>query len=68
MTLPRPEQFSGCLIGQCLGDATGCRVEGYAPEACQNYVKYELGIKQPGDRDRFPTAIAVGGDVDTLQQ
>ncbi|MBD2039387.1 ADP-ribosylglycohydrolase family protein [Microcoleus sp. FACHB-672] len=54
MSLPRPEQFSGCLIGQCLGDATGCRVEGYAPEACQNYVKYELSIKQPGERDRFP--------------
>jgi ADP-ribosylglycohydrolase len=54
MTLPRQEQFTGSLIGQCLADAAGCRVEGYPPYACQNYVNYELKIKQPKDRDRFP--------------
>jgi ADP-ribosylglycohydrolase len=32
MNLPRREQFTGCLIGPCLGDALGCRVEGYPPE------------------------------------
>ncbi|MFZ5907661.1 MAG: ADP-ribosylglycohydrolase family protein [Nitrospirota bacterium] len=35
---PRKEQFSGCLIGQCLGDATGFVVEGYSPAACRRYV------------------------------
>lgn len=54
MITPRVEQFTGCLIGQCLGDATGCRVEGYPYYACENYVNYELKIKQPKDRDRFP--------------
>lgn len=54
MKVPRSEQFSGCLIGQCLGDAVGCRVEGYPPEACQNFVTYEVRPMQIKDRDRFP--------------
>lgn len=54
MNLPRREQFTGCLIGQCLGDALGCRVEGYPPEVCQNFVNYEVRPKRPRDRDRFP--------------
>mgnify|MGYP006269139837 CR=1 FL=1 len=53
MIIPKPEQFSGCLIGQCLGDAVGCRVEGFPPDVCQNFVNYEVKIKQIGDRDRF---------------
>jgi ADP-ribosylglycohydrolase len=32
------ERFSGCLIGQCLGDALGFPVEGFPPEACAIYV------------------------------
>lgn len=28
---PDIEQFSGCLIGQCLGDAAGAPVEGLPP-------------------------------------
>ncbi|XZN91630.1 MAG: ADP-ribosylglycohydrolase family protein [Microcoleus sp.] len=47
------EQFRGCLIGQCLGDAVGCRVEGYPPEVCQNFVSYEVRLKKIKDRDRF---------------
>jgi len=38
MALPRKEQFSGCLIGQCLGDALGLPVEGYPPAVCRQYV------------------------------
>jgi len=53
MTVPRLEQFRGCLIGQCLGDAIGCRVEGYSPEVCQNFVSYEVRLKKIKDRDRF---------------
>jgi len=40
---PRKEQFSGCLIGQCLGDALGFPVEGYPPEVCRQYVDGALG-------------------------
>jgi ADP-ribosylglycohydrolase len=32
------ERFSGCLIGQCLGDALGFPVEGYPPAVCRRYV------------------------------
>lgn len=53
MIVPRLEQFRGCLIGQCLGDAVGCRVEGYPPEVCQNFVSYEVRLKKIKDRDRF---------------
>jgi ADP-ribosylglycohydrolase len=39
MTRPHREQFSGCLVGQCLGDALGAPVEGYPPSLCQRYVE-----------------------------
>ena len=32
------ERFSGCLIGQCLGDALGFPVEGFPPDLCARYV------------------------------
>jgi ADP-ribosylglycohydrolase len=56
MTLPRKEQFSGCLIGQCLGDALGCPVEGFPPKMCRYYADWFLA---PGHaayfgRGRFP--------------
>jgi ADP-ribosylglycohydrolase len=38
MTVPRKAQFSGCLIGQCLGDALGCPVEGQRPGGAAGYV------------------------------
>jgi ADP-ribosylglycohydrolase len=28
------DQFSGCLVGQCLGDALGFPVEGFPEEMC----------------------------------
>jgi len=36
---PRRDQFSGCLIGQALGDALGFVVEGFPPEVCSDYVR-----------------------------
>ena len=36
--MPQPDQFSGCLVGQCLGDALGFPVEGSPPEICASYV------------------------------
>ena len=35
---PLKEQFSGCLIGQCLGDACGFPVEGAPAAVCRQYV------------------------------
>jgi len=40
--LPAKEQFSGCLIGQCLGDALGAPVEDQDPVSCASYVSTVL--------------------------
>jgi hypothetical protein len=42
MTRSRKEQFSGCLVGQCLGDALGAPVEGYPQSVCRQYVNRHL--------------------------
>lgn len=52
--IPRKEQFSGCLIGQCLGDALGFVVEGYSPAACKRYVEDILKTGRAGEFGRFP--------------
>lgn len=53
--VPQVDQFSGSLIGQCLGDALGFPVEGAPPEVCASYVQQlsKLGMKQtlPACRD-----------------
>ncbi len=36
---PRRDQFSGCLVGQALGDALGFLVEGSSPGTCAEYVR-----------------------------
>ena len=38
MEKPRKEQFSGCLIGQSLGDALGAPVEGQRPKITAGYI------------------------------
>ena len=38
MRSPSKQQFSGCLVGQCLGDALGARREGFPREDCEDYV------------------------------
>jgi ADP-ribosylglycohydrolase len=52
--LPHRDQFSGCLIGQCVGDATGFVVEGFSPEACKRYVEDFLKTDRIGEFGRFP--------------
>jgi len=52
MTRPRKEQFSGCLVGQCLGDALGAPVEGYPRSVCQQYVDQNLNADLLKDHDR----------------
>lgn len=38
-TVPQLDQFRGCLVGQCLGDALGFPVEGGSPQRCASYVE-----------------------------
>jgi ADP-ribosylglycohydrolase len=38
MHTPREDQYTGCLIGQCLGDALGFPVEGRSQPRCKQYV------------------------------
>ena len=52
--VPHRDQFSGCLIGQCLGDAVGFVVEGFSPEACKRYVEDYLKAGRVGEFGRFP--------------
>lgn len=46
---PRKEQFSGCLVGQCLGDALGRPVEGSPPSACERYVEETIAKRRRQD-------------------
>ncbi len=52
--LPHKDQFSGCLIGQCLGDAIGFVVEGFSPEACRIYIEDYLRTGRTAEFGRFP--------------
>ncbi|MDI6890501.1 MAG: ADP-ribosylglycohydrolase family protein [Thermodesulfovibrionales bacterium] len=52
--LPHREQFSGCLIGQCMGDALGFAVEGFSPEACKRYVEDVLKTGRAGEFGHWP--------------
>ncbi|MEW6162319.1 MAG: ADP-ribosylglycohydrolase family protein [Nitrospirota bacterium] len=52
--LPHREQFSGCLIGQCVGDALGFAVEGFSPEACKRYIEDILKRGRAGEFGHWP--------------
>ncbi len=51
---PQQEQFSGCLIGQCLGDALGFPVEGKPPEVCRRYADEVLTGREAYPQGRLP--------------
>jgi len=53
MTRPRKEQFSGCLVGQCVGDALGAPVEGSPRPVCQQYVNRNLKAGRLKDNVRL---------------
>ena len=63
---PRRDQFSGCLIGQTLGDAAGFVVEGFSPEASARYVEDHLKTDRAGDFGRFPFAFGQYSDDSQL--
>ena len=64
--LPTKEQFEGCLIGQCVGDALGFVVEGQPPEVCREYVEEALDKGHPGDRRRGRYAFGQYSDDSQL--
>ncbi|HNI60548.1 MAG TPA: ADP-ribosylglycohydrolase family protein, partial [Pseudomonadota bacterium] len=39
---PTKEQWVGCLIGQCIGDAVGAPVEGLLPKDCKRHAEKVL--------------------------
>lgn len=55
MTIPTRDRFTGCIIGQCLGDALGFPVEGFPPHACEQYVEEFLSRSgtMPEGRDGY---------------
>jgi ADP-ribosylglycohydrolase len=52
--VPDKDNFSGCLIGQCLGDALGFVVEGYSPAACKRYIEDFVRTGRTDEFGRFP--------------
>ena len=78
MHLAQADQFSGSLIGQCLGDALGFPVEGSPPDICASYVEQlrTLGIDHTVARRRnyalgpvhrrFPTCARTHADLQSL--
>jgi ADP-ribosylglycohydrolase len=63
---PLKDRFSGCLIGQCLGDATGFVAEGFSPEACRRYVEDYLKTGRVGEFGRFPFCFGQYSDDSQL--
>lgn len=64
--LPHRDQFSGCLIGQCLGDALGFVVEGFISEACIRYVEDVLKTERVGEFGRWPLPFGQYSDDSQL--
>jgi len=64
--IPQIEQFSGCLIGQCLGDALGFVAEGFSPAACKRYVEDFLKTDRVGEFGRFPLQFGQYSDDSQL--
>jgi ADP-ribosylglycohydrolase len=54
MSVPRAEQFSGCLVGQCLGHALGFPVEACLPRTTRAYVEKILRKSLAGSWGRQP--------------
>ena len=52
--IQRKEQFSGCLVGQCLGDALGFPVEGFPVDMCAPYVER---LRTCGAKQAFAASV-----------
>jgi len=47
--MPTLQQFTGCLLGQCVGDALGYVIESKPPEECRAYVDNKIRTNQLAD-------------------
>jgi len=63
---PNKDKFSGCLIGQCLGDAVGFVVEGYSPAACKHYIEDFVKTDKVGEFGHFPLPFGQYSDDSQL--
>jgi len=59
------ERFSGCFLGQCLGDALGHPVEGFPTHECQDYL-HRL-VRPLWYRDHAPQEEYIGQYTDDSQ-
>ncbi len=66
MVQPDKSRFSGCLIGQCLGDALGFIVEGYPPDVCKQYVEESMRTGKMVNQSRGPFAFGQYSDDSQL--
>ncbi len=60
------DKFSGCIIGQCLGDAAGFVTEGYSPQASIRYVEDYLKTGLAIELGRFPFSFGQYSDDSQL--
>ena len=63
---PSEDRFSGCLIGQCVGDAVGFMVEGSSPEVCRRYADAVLLAGHPYEGRRGGFAFGQYSDDSQL--
>jgi ADP-ribosylglycohydrolase len=63
--IPDKNKFSGCLIGQCLGDAFGAPVEGMPRIACRHYIDTYMQAWYREDEEVAP--IYIGQYTDDSQ-
>ena len=67
ISIPTREHFSGCLVGQCLGDALGFAVEGWPPETCSQYVQQALAPFRESGAFSGRSAVPFGQYTDDSQ-
>jgi ADP-ribosylglycohydrolase len=65
---PRKEQFTGCLIGLCLGDAVGFPVEGYPTLICQRYMEQVLMAENSTPWTHYPFPFGQYSDDSQLSR
>lgn len=60
------DRYTGCLLGQCLGDALGFVVEGYPREDCTEYVDAWLRSRRIPEWQRGPFSFGQYSDDSQL--
>ena len=66
MSHPPEDRFTGCLIGQCVGDAVGFMVEGCPPAVCHPYADAILLDQRDDPVRKGPFALGQYSDDSQL--